>query len=72
MAAWESCAELAAFDAIVRELQSLENDATLLIQSGKPVGGFRTMNMRSSCDCEFNLVGAGPTGNTFMSWNAKA
>ena len=30
------------FDAIVRSLQSLENDETLLIQSGKPVGIFRT------------------------------
>src|SRR6266705_4626224 len=33
---WES------FDAIVRSLQSLENDETLLVQSGKPVGIFRT------------------------------
>ena len=31
-----------AFDAIVRELRRLENDETLLVQSGKPVGGFRT------------------------------
>lgn len=31
-----------AFDAIVRSLKSLENDETLLIQSGKPVGIFRT------------------------------
>lgn len=31
-----------AFDAIVRSLRSLENDETLLIQSGKPVGIFRT------------------------------
>ncbi len=28
----------ASFDAIVRELQELENDETLLVQSGKPVG----------------------------------
>src|SRR5450631_4532700 len=33
---WES------FHAIVRSLRSLENDETLLIQSGKPVGIFRT------------------------------
>lgn len=32
----------AAFDAIVRSLQSLANDETLLVQSGKPVGIFRT------------------------------
>lgn len=31
-----------AFDAIVRELRDLENDETLLVQSGKPVGVFRT------------------------------
>lgn len=33
---WES------FDAIVRSLQELENDETLLVQSGKPVGVFKT------------------------------
>ncbi len=32
----------ACFEAIVRELQSLGNDETLLVQSGKPVGVFRT------------------------------
>jgi urocanate hydratase len=32
----------AAFDAIVRSLRALENDETLLVQSGKPVGIFRT------------------------------
>ena len=30
------------FDAIVRELQTIENDETLLVQSGKPVAVFRT------------------------------
>jgi len=30
------------FDAIVRELRQLGNDETLLVQSGKPVGVFRT------------------------------
>jgi len=33
---------LEAFDAIVRSLRELENDETLLVQSGKPVGKFRT------------------------------
>jgi urocanate hydratase len=32
----------AAFDAIVAELRRLENDETLLVASGKPVGVFRT------------------------------
>jgi len=36
---WES------FDAIVATLQRLENDETLLVQSGKPVGVFRTHEM---------------------------
>ncbi|GMA60940.1 hypothetical protein GCM10025859_13800 [Alicyclobacillus fastidiosus] len=31
-----------AFDAIVRSLKELQNDETLLIQSGKPVGIFKT------------------------------
>jgi urocanate hydratase len=31
-----------AFDAIVRSLRELESDETLLVQSGKPVGQFRT------------------------------
>src|ERR1043166_8786262 len=31
-----------AFDAIVRSLRNLENDETLLVQSGKPVGIMRT------------------------------
>src|SRR5262245_65537919 len=30
-----------AFDAIVRSLESLEHDETLLVQSGKPVGIFQ-------------------------------
>ena len=36
---WES------FDAIVEALTELENDETLLVQSGKPVGRFRTHEM---------------------------
>ena len=32
----------ASFEAIVRELQTIENDETLLVQSGKPVAVFRT------------------------------
>jgi urocanate hydratase len=31
-----------AYDAIIRTLRTLENDETLLVQSGKPVGVFRT------------------------------
>jgi urocanate hydratase len=38
----QAARDWAAFDAIVRSLESLENDETLLVASGKPVGIFRT------------------------------
>ena len=48
-----------AFDAIVRSLQELENDETLLIQSGKPVGVFRTHEYAPRVlIANSNLVGA--------------
>jgi urocanate hydratase len=47
------------FDAIVRELQALENDETLLVQSGKPVGVFRTHEYAPRVlIANSNLVGA--------------
>ncbi len=49
----------AAFDAIVQELQNLRNDETLLIQSGKPVGVFRTHDYAPRVlIANSNLVGA--------------
>jgi len=49
----------ASFDAIVRELQTLENDETLLVQSGKPVGVFRTHDYAPRVlIANSNLVGA--------------
>ncbi|HYY98976.1 MAG TPA: urocanate hydratase [Pyrinomonadaceae bacterium] len=47
------------FDAIVRELTALENDETLLVQSGKPVAVFRTHDMAPRVlIANSNLVGA--------------
>jgi urocanate hydratase len=47
------------FDAIVRSLQELENDETLLVQSGKPVGIFRTHEYAPRVlIANSNLVGA--------------
>ena len=40
--AGKAARDWASFHAIVRALRALENDETLLIQSGKPVGVFRT------------------------------
>jgi urocanate hydratase len=48
-----------AFDAIVRELTALENDETLLVQSGKPVAVFRTHDYAPRVlIANSNLVGA--------------
>ena len=49
----------ASFDALVRELKSLENDETLLVQSGKPVAVFRTHESAPRVlIANSNLVGA--------------
>ncbi len=46
------------FDAMVRALRELENDETLLVQSGKPVGVFRTHSYAPRVlICNANLVG---------------
>ena len=46
------------YDAIVKSLQSLENDETLLVQSGKPVGIFKThSNAPRVLIANSNLVG---------------
>jgi urocanate hydratase len=47
------------FEAIVRELRALENDETLLVQSGKPVAVFRTHDYAPRVlIANSNLVGA--------------
>src|SRR5438034_10070122 len=47
-----------AFDAIIRSLRELENDETLLEQSGKPVGKIRTNNEAPRVlNANFNLYG---------------
>jgi len=38
------------YDAIVRTLRDLEDDETLLVQSGKPVGVFRTHRLALRID----------------------
>ena len=55
-----------AFDAIVRELRDLENDETLLIQSGKPVGVLRThQSSPRVLIANSNLVGRWATWEKF-------
>ncbi len=56
----------ASFDALVRELKSLENDETLLVQSGKPVAVFRTHEYAPRVlIANSNLVGAWATWEHF-------
>jgi urocanate hydratase len=55
-----------AFDAIVRELRRLGDDETLLVQSGKPVGVFRThANAPRVLIANANLVPKWATWETF-------
>lgn len=54
------------FDQIVRSLRSLENDETLLVQSGKPVGIFRTHEYAPRVlIANSNLVGQWSNWNEF-------
>jgi urocanate hydratase len=54
------------FDAIVRSLRELENDETLLVQSGKPVGVFRTHEYAPRVlIANANLVGQWSNWNEF-------
>jgi urocanate hydratase len=56
----------AAFDAIVRELRALGDDETLLVQSGKPVGVFRTHEWAPRVlIANSNLVGRWATWDAF-------
>ncbi|HYN24273.1 MAG TPA: urocanate hydratase, partial [Pyrinomonadaceae bacterium] len=61
-----------AFEAIVRELQRLENDETLLVQSGKPVGVFRTHEYAPRVlIANSNLVGAWANWEQFHELERK-
>jgi len=61
-----------AYEAIVRSLQSLENDETLLIQSGKPVGIFRTHDYAPRVlIANSNLVGAWANWDHFHELERK-
>jgi len=60
------------FDAIVRELTSLGNDETLLVQSGKPVGVFRThIGAPRVLIANSNLVGRWATWDHFRELERK-
>jgi len=60
------------FDAIVRELTNLGNDETLLVQSGKPVGVFRTHESAPRVlIANSNLVGRWATWEHFRELERK-
>lgn len=61
-----------AFDAIVAALRELENDETLLVQSGKPVGVFRThAHAPRVLIANSNLVGRWATWDHFNDLERK-
>jgi urocanate hydratase len=61
-----------AFEAIVRELQQLADDETLLVQSGKPVGVFRTHDYAPRVlIANSNLVGAWANWESFHELERK-
>ncbi len=61
-----------AFDAIVAALKNLENDETLLVQSGKPVGIFRTHPYAPRVlIANSNLVGKWATWEVFRELERK-
>jgi urocanate hydratase len=61
-----------AFDAIVRELRRIENDETLLVQSGKPVAVFRTHDYAPRVlIANSNLVGAWASWEHFHELERK-
>jgi urocanate hydratase len=60
------------YDAIVRELEALGNDETLLVQSGKPVGVFRTHTSAPRVlIANSNLVGRWATWEHFRELERK-
>ena len=62
----------AAFDAIVRELRTLADDETLLVQSGKPVGVLRTNEWAPRVlIANSNLVGKWANWDDFRALEAK-
>jgi urocanate hydratase len=62
----------AAFDVIVRELRRLADDETLLVQSGKPVGVFRTHEWAPRVlIANSNLVGKWANWETFRELERK-
>jgi len=62
----------AAFDDLVRTLKRLRSDETLLVQSGKPVGVFRTTpDAPRVLIANSNLVGRWATWDTFRLLEAK-
>lgn len=62
----------AAFDAILASLQTLENDETLLVQSGKPVAVFRThSDAPRVLIANSNMVPHWATQENFDKWEAE-
>jgi hypothetical protein len=61
------------FDQILASLKKLNDDESLLIQSGKPVGVFKTHATRRACCWPTpTWCPSGPTGSTSTNSTARA
>jgi len=61
-----------AFHVLVRTLETLENDETLLVQSGKPVGVLRSTRGAHGCSSRTaTWCRVGPRGSTSTSWSVS-
>ena len=61
-----------AYHAIVNSLKNLANDETLLVQSGKPVGIFKTHDYAPRVlIANSNLWVTGRTGKSSTNWSAR-
>ena len=61
------------YDRIVESLKNLNEDETLLVQSGKPVGVFKThANAPRVLIANSTWCRIGPPGNTSTSWTRAA
>jgi urocanate hydratase len=58
----------ASFDALVKTLTNLEDDETMLVQSGKPVGVFRTNGLHESCLLIQISLAIGQIGQSLEGW----
>ena len=62
-----------AYAAIIKTLQDLDDDETMLVQSGKPVGVMRTHEWAPACSSPTPTWSrSGPPGRSSAAWSSSA